>query len=45
MGEIESDRLGVGKGREGLGLDDGENELGVFVLIELGRREDGGEEG
>jgi hypothetical protein len=37
VGEVKSEGLGVGESREGFSLNDGENELGVFVLVELGR--------
>jgi hypothetical protein len=44
VGEVKSNRLGVGEGRERFGLDDGQDKLGVFVLVELGGRENGSEE-
>lgn len=45
MGKVKGDSLGVGESREGLGLDDGQDKLGVLVLVELGGREDGCEKG
>jgi hypothetical protein len=35
VSEVNGESLRVGEGREGLGLNGGENELGVFVLIKL----------
>jgi len=43
--DIDSDRLGMSEGRERFSLDDGQDELGVFVLVELCRGENGSEEG
>lgn len=44
VGEVEGEGGGGGEGRKGFGLDQGEDELRVFVRVEMGRREDGSEE-
>lgn len=44
MGEVKSDRLGVGEGGQSLGLDSGEDELIVLVWVEVGGGEDRSEE-
>jgi hypothetical protein len=44
MGEVEGECGRGREGREGLGLDGGENQLGVLVGVKVGRGEDGRED-
>lgn len=45
MGEVKGDRLWVRESGESLGLDGWKYELGIFVLVKVGGREDGSKEG
>lgn len=45
VGKVKRMGVGVGKSRDGLLLDIVQDELSVFMLVEMGRGENGSEEG